>query len=891
MIKITSLEKYFNKGKSSEIHVINNTSIELPEKGLVTFLGPSGCGKTTLLNTLGGLDSFNSGTIQYDDLAVDKYKAKLVDAFRCNNVGYIFQNYLLFPDKTVLENLEIALEIMGITDEEEIKKRIEYTLKAVGLFKYRKKLSTQLSGGQQQRVSIARALLNNAKVIIADEPTGNLDKDNSIEIMNILKRISEKSLVLLVTHNQELAGFYADRIIKLKDGVVVSDEENKVNHRLSTKTDKKIYLKDLVSSSAGTDNLNVKLYTDESIGNSNIDITIVYKNGTIYLKADEKVKLVDNDSVVLLDEHYEELSQEELQSSFTYDTTWFSETQEQNFSFAKMGKRLKHSWLSFIHVRKRTAFLFFTFFCLGAVMGIMNITFSNYNNYSTNNLIKEPDVYCVDNDKYYFDSKESNVIINAYEQGSILFDDISYTYFEVSKSINSYRGESASFYTHVFRDDFLEDNEIIAGRKAISFREVVIGKSLYNKIAAFYGYDKYEDILNTKIDNYIVCGVSSKDSDAMYNSATIDDFIANSKLYNDINATQFLYKDYEKYEITKGRDIQNNKEILYVGTSYDNKDIIGKTIPVSGQQYTIVGTAKLANVVYKEKEFITKELSLTLNNNNLVSEAKIRQMVDMSKLDYKVVEGRIPANDKEIMVYAYTKISLGTDAEGYKVVGKYVMNSLDDGFDSVNSYFNINYGSYTLATREAYKAYKINALKNQGTLDRVGIKLLDEKAALAYFEQNGMKLVNSYEFALEQEKAFHHISQIIYAVITIVLLLIYIVFIYFTMRSRMIGDIYNIGVYRCLGEKKHNIIGRNLSDVFVITTFTGILGYLFVTIIGNYILSFISSLGASTPKLFTLWHTYGFMLLIYGLNILFGLLPIGKLLRLTPSEIISKYDI
>ena len=162
MIKIENLNKYYNKGKGNEIHVINDVSLELPNTGLISFLGPSGSGKTTLLNVIGGLDKAK-GNIQYDDLTMDKYSMHKIDKFRSKEIGYVFQNYNLLLEETVYSNLEIALEMIGIYDKEEQGKRIEYTLKAVGMYKYRKKRAYALSGGQQQRVSIARALVKKTK--------------------------------------------------------------------------------------------------------------------------------------------------------------------------------------------------------------------------------------------------------------------------------------------------------------------------------------------------------------------------------------------------------------------------------------------------------------------------------------------------------------------------------------------------------------------------------------------------------------------------------------------------------------------------------------------------------------------------------------------------------
>ena len=193
MINVKNLNKYYFKGSKNELHVIDNTSLQLPNNGLITFLGHSGSGKTTLLNVLGGLDSAE-GLIEYDDLTINNYNMRKADIYRLENIGYVFQNYNLLQDETVYDNLRYALEVFGITDEEEVNKRIEYALKAIGLFKYRKKKAYALSGGQQQRVSIARALVKKSKIIIADEPTGNLDSENTIEVMNILKKISKTKI-------------------------------------------------------------------------------------------------------------------------------------------------------------------------------------------------------------------------------------------------------------------------------------------------------------------------------------------------------------------------------------------------------------------------------------------------------------------------------------------------------------------------------------------------------------------------------------------------------------------------------------------------------------------------------------------------------------------------
>ena len=183
MIRLEKVDKYFNRKKKNEIHVINNTSLELDDKGLVTFLGHSGCGKTTLLNTIGGLDKVNSGRIFIDDQEITRKSSNKIDEIRNGNIGYIFQNFNLMEDASVFDNVAIALKMMGIKDKAEIQKRVMYILERVGMDRYKNRPAKMLSGGERQRVGIARALVKNPKIIIADEPTGNLDSSNTIEIM------------------------------------------------------------------------------------------------------------------------------------------------------------------------------------------------------------------------------------------------------------------------------------------------------------------------------------------------------------------------------------------------------------------------------------------------------------------------------------------------------------------------------------------------------------------------------------------------------------------------------------------------------------------------------------------------------------------------------------
>lgn len=219
--------------KDQTVSALKDIDICFRRSEFVSILGPSGCGKTTLLNIIGGLDRYTSGDLIIDGVSTKEYKDKDWDNYRNHKVGFVFQNYNLIPHQTVLENVEIALTLSGIKKDERKRRAIE-VLEKVGLKDKLKSKPNQLSGGQMQRVAIARALVNDPEIILADEPTGALDSKTSVQIMEILKEISKDKLVVMVTHNPDLAEEYSTRIIRLLDGELKQDT-NPYTHEESIK--------------------------------------------------------------------------------------------------------------------------------------------------------------------------------------------------------------------------------------------------------------------------------------------------------------------------------------------------------------------------------------------------------------------------------------------------------------------------------------------------------------------------------------------------------------------------------------------------------------------------------------------------------------------------------
>lgn len=221
MLQIQKISKKYITGDLVQT-ALNEVSLNLRDSEFVAILGPSGSGKTTLLNIIGGLDRYDSGDLIINGISTKKYKDRDWDSYRNHTIGFVFQSYNLIPHQTVLSNVELALTISGISKAERKKRAIE-SLEKVGLGKQLHKKPNQMSGGQMQRVAIARALVNDPEILLADEPTGALDSETSIQVMDLLKEVAKDRLVVMVTHNPELAEEYANRIVKVKDGHIISD--------------------------------------------------------------------------------------------------------------------------------------------------------------------------------------------------------------------------------------------------------------------------------------------------------------------------------------------------------------------------------------------------------------------------------------------------------------------------------------------------------------------------------------------------------------------------------------------------------------------------------------------------------------------------------------------
>ena len=222
MLQLHQIQKQYRTGDLVQT-ALNKVSLNLRDNEFVAILGPSGSGKTTLLNIIGGLDRYDSGDLIINGVSTKKYTDRDWDAYRNHTIGFVFQSYNLIPHQTVLANVELALTISGVSRAER-RRRAQAALEQVGLGEQAHKRPGQMSGGQMQRVAIARALVNNPSVIIADEPTGNLDPSRSLEIMMLLEQINALgTTVMVVTHEKELVNRFTKRVVAIDEGKIISD--------------------------------------------------------------------------------------------------------------------------------------------------------------------------------------------------------------------------------------------------------------------------------------------------------------------------------------------------------------------------------------------------------------------------------------------------------------------------------------------------------------------------------------------------------------------------------------------------------------------------------------------------------------------------------------------
>lgn len=794
MIEIKNLHKYFNRFKKNKLHVIDNVSLKLPNKGLIALLGPSGSGKTTMLNLVGGLDKQTKGKILINDKSLSKHFSLKRDYIRTLNIGYIFQDYKLIDDDSVFNNVALSLKLIGIKNKKEIKKRVEFILDKVGMLRYRYRPCGMLSGGERQRVGIARALVKDPEIILADEPTGNLDSKNTLDIMNIISQISKDKLVILVTHEQNLAKFYADRIIEFADGVIKSDYKNDHPDDLDYQIENKFYLKDFKhKNNICSKNAEINIYSNDT---DDVKIDIVVKNGNYYIKTYNNylTQIVDDESSIeFVDEHYKAIKKDDL-NKVSFD--------------AENIKRKKYS----------SIFNLFTFFTKGfqkvfnysllkkvlLVGFLLSGGFVLYAVSSYTAAVTVKDEQFIKTSKNYIAVRsEKNKVslvkeIEELDSNALVFPGNPYAKFFIKyESLLQFNNSNISISGALAPNDELKKGDLLYGRLPDNEYEIVIDKLLLDRVMQtnddlkMTGLKKVKDFLNlslytTELDGFKVVGISNKIEPCIFiNKSLIMPIVINDE------------------------------------PSYD-------------------------------EDFIIK--SYSFNKNNV-----------------RIVRGREPINDYEIIInydYRYEmplnkKIDSKVNGNKLLVVGYYKPNDYDDSYLTNDNTVKYNY---------------INKSKN--------IYVYNGK--LKTYKDAGYPAYDTYDFSKNEYKKLNKDAVRSKLVIASIIISISLVEAFLISRSSFLSKVKEVGTYRAIGVKKKDICKMFMGEAIAITTLASIPGIIFTSVLLN---KFISIRHFKYTFIINSKVILTSIIIVYLFNILVSLLPVFNLLRKTPANILSRNDV
>lgn len=809
MVRLEQVNKYFNKRKKNELHVIDDTSLEMGSSGLVALLGPSGCGKTTLLNAIGGLDKVNSGNIFINGQRITRRTSGRIDRIRNLNVGYIFQNYNLVDNMTVFDNVAIALKMIGVKDKEEIREKVHYALEKVGMYRYRNRYADMLSGGERQRVGIARAIVKNPAIVIADEPTGNLDSRNTIEVMNIIRSISESKLVILVTHEEKLADFYASRIIRIRDGRVISDEVNDHGEDLDYRLENNIYLKDIKEHKRlDTDSYKIDFYNESK---EPVALNIVVRRGNIYIQAKEdncRVEVVDdNSSIRMVDDHYREMTKEEsLKNSFDPE------------KLEVRGKRRYTSILNPFTMIRRGFKTIFNYPILKKILLFGFLITAMFITYAVSNIFGVLDITddeFVTADKSYLTIVSKNIDTDTYEKYekddrfSYIMPGDSTIVFEVPyKDYYQFQEASAGITGSLSDSEKLQPSDIKYGRLPENKRELAVDKK----------------VLKTAIEDY---GMKMAGLDSP-------------------------------------------------------RDFLGKTVTVPNmKERKIVGiTDKSSPCIYAEQDTFINLLS-NAPNEVAYGEAETQQE-ETVLLDYRLKKSQVtlekgewPKKVYEVLVNENNKEEMPLNKEIDQKVNGHKLKVTGYYSDQENS-------SFLLVSP---KTVKYDLIKKSADIT---VCPEDKTAAAAYLQEKNVNVKDPYKESKEEYKKELWASVRSSLIMAGVILAASFIEIFLIIRASFLSRVKEVGVYRAIGVKKGDIYKMFLGEILAITTIASMPGFLFMAYILKKLSGYtlFSNMFLVSPAMIVVC-----IILLYGFNLVFGLLPVFGTMRKRPAAILSRTDI
>ena len=924
MITLNNIKKTF-RSKGNKVEALKGVTLTLPDNGIVILLGESGSGKSTLLNALGGLDSYE-GSIDYGTERAHGDSINKFDEYRRLNVGYIFQDFYLNDDLSVVDNIRQGLQIVGITEEAEVKKRTNQALFAVSMSLFKKRLCSQLSLGQKQRIAIARSLAINPKIILADEPTGNLDSKNSQQIMRILKKISSNMLVVIVSHNESLAREYADYIYRIADGSIIKEEKlnnpkNPVNNIQETP------LSEVHSS---VDTIGIDLYKDQ-YQYQQTGIKILQKDGKTFLYVPNNITILESDFTKVSKEVVKE--EEEKEGEFDnrhFDDSLKGKTVTKGLFFEK--KRKKKD--------KRVLIRVISVVLSSILLIASNILATYYNTYRTDSNVHDYGY------EYYVEVEQnSNYVIQSlpyFDEESHLLPYSTYT------QIEHQRFDFARLYPGTTDQYASRDNFDCNLRGALSYRdellgyknssdlkkgEIVIDYTTLTYFSQNSFYQEAKDVLGTYF-RY----VDPDGNEAAYKIVG----------FSHHEAPQIIFGGYTQKEVEKiyyYRYGKREKTLEYLANAkYLQASDIGYSVMFSGnfyftpslrekiakEDYALYGSSssikdnllshldflKMENmdVTFESEDFFSEDVVIYDDVNTLV--ALLKDLISFSSSSFSMghyysLTPKILDSSKVKSVKTLKQEKKKNTTLRFALNSKFYRRLKDKGYiideneiqflslfegkeaviDTIFEDKDGENGPLFMFTdekvisqmTELYTYWSLFYLSNDNYSDEKVYVLtytLDPNESKRYLENRAISYMTSEDMMHSEDE--QKIQVLIWVAIIFVFLFFALLYI-ILYRASMVSDIRFIGIYRCLGVKE-GVFYRHYFFKMLKNYLFFLVPFLFYTIV--------TSIDSSvTPALIVvLFRVLGpiVTLLMLMLVVYFAL---HSLLKKTPHEIMTKYDI
>ncbi|HWT73975.1 MAG TPA: ABC transporter ATP-binding protein/permease [Mobilitalea sp.] len=831
MIKVSKLNKYFNKGKPNEIHVINDTSIEFGKTGLVCILGESGSGKTTFINTLGGLDTFQSGNITIDDKTISKYSPKYMEQLRNSKFAFIFQEQYLLQDYAVAYNIRLALNSFDISEEER-EARIDYVLQAVEMKKYKKRLVSQLSGGQKQRIAIARALVKSPEVIFADEPTGNLDEANTMRIMSIIKKISKDCLVILVTHERRIAEFFADRIIHIQDGKITLDIRHKGINTFQYSDDTNLYLKEYEKEAFHNGTININLYRDEAASEQSggqssenpeaavqdtstqakpeISVNLVYSNGKLYIQAmdDSKVVLLNSGTEMQMVDDVKPVLELEQLDDFDYSLEKVECRKEASLSMKELYKLAKSN---IEMLGKKQIFMIVTFI-ITALLLVFAVA-----DYMTAASVDKASFITDDSHYLFINAKRNSSASNTQYYNS--FNDIYYKFLDKNIANDIYIDLNSKLYFNYN-----------------SFGQI-------SRISNTLPEAAYVTLDHLKQENLILGWMPQQRDEIVVDQWLLQLFLKNDVLKNLMTMEDFI-----------GLEVQSD---------------------VYGEALKIVGICDTQEPTIYIDKYVGISMASWADKVASLQQLQTKYPGQYDSVSLAAGEALINESEYADMLSKGEKVFTAKNGVQYKVAGTYtddygISYVIDDAYykDLLNSY---------ICTNRKFKIYgaEKEAAANYFSLDAGNY---DSNYVLMMVNDTYKKQMGDFE----AERAVKLNARFIG---TVTIFIISLFMLYFTMKSNAMKRAQELMVYRLLGITKRSILSAFILEVIMITSYT----VLPVVLILSSIIKFVAVIPSLQMYVIYPWMAVAALLVfLYAVNIVVGIIPVYNIVKLPPAQLAEK---